>query len=310
MLDYLSYSVCFINMVNQEEIFSQLNEGMLRERGRIFRNNLHKNIPLIRRWGGLRSVVDHFRGRHIIVIGSGPSLDSGYGILGTLRHRHDIVFLASDMALKPLMEHGIEPHYVITCETTPSDYFSEIDTRSIHLLAFSCSSFSNLRKWNGKISFYNWMISGDYYNSLWSEAGEDLGFVATGSTVTTQAVSMALGCGIASLLLAGNDMGFFDKFYASGAFSAEKKFFISGRCNTPASIEINRGRKARDYEIRRENMLFHTNNQFLAAKLWLEKLFGSTPFPVADCSIPGCSSEIVLKITLDDYLAVFNRKDQ
>lgn len=254
-------------------------------------------------------MVDELNGMHILVIGSGPSLDSGYDILKILRQRQDIIFLAADMALKPLTGNGIEPHYVITCETTPSDYFSGIVTGRIHLLAFSCSSFSNLRKWEGKISFFNWMMSGDYYSSLWSEAGTDLGFVATGSTVITQAVSMALGCGIASLLLVGNDMGFFDKFYASGAFPAENKFFVSGRCNTPASIEIIKGRKARDYEIRREKLLFYTNNQFLAAKLWLEDLFRSAPYPVADCSIPGCSAGVVLKITLGDYLEVFNRKD-
>lgn len=294
-------------MVNREEIFTRLNEGMLSERGRIFRSNLRKNLPLIRSSGGLKRVVGNLKGMHILAIGSGPSLDSCYNTLKILRRRHDILFLAADMALKPLVENGIQPHYVITCETTPSDYFSGIDTGGCHLLAFSCSSFSNLRKWNGKISFYNWMVSGDYYNSLWAEAGTDLGFVATGSTVFTQAVSMALGCGIASLLMVGNDMGFFDKFYASGTFSAENKFFISGRCNTPATIEISKGRKARDYEIRRESLLFYTNNQFLAAKLWLEDLFGKAPYPVADSSIPGCSAGVVLKITLDDYLAVFNR---
>ena len=80
------------------------------------------------------------------------------------------------------------------------------------------------------------------YDDLWKEAGEELGFVATGSIVTTQAVSLVLGCGIASLLLVGNDMGFFDRFYASGASPAEKKFFISGRLNPHTSIDMNRGR--------------------------------------------------------------------
>jgi len=296
-------------MLNQEEIFSQLNEGMLNERSRVFRNNLKKNLPMIKHLGGLRPVVNDFRGMHVIIIGSGPSLDSLYSCLQILRKRRDIIFLAADMALKPLVEHGIEPHFVITCETTPSDFFSGINTGNIHLLAFSCSSFSNLRKWEGRISFFNWLISSDYYNSLWAEAGKELGFVATGSIVTTQAVSMVLGCGITSLLLAGNDMGFFDKFYASGAFPADKKFFFSNRCSSPLTIEMNKSRKARDYEIRREDMLFYTNNQFLAAKLWLEKLFQGAPYPVADCSIPGCSAGTVLKITPDDYLSVFNKRD-
>ena len=293
-------------MINQEEIFSNLNEGMLAERSRAFKNNLRKNVPLIRTCGGLRSVVDSFKNKHVVVIGSGPSLDYCYETLKELRLRHDIVLLASDMAMKPLYIRGIIPQYVITCETTPSDFFSGIDTGNMHLLSFSCSSHSNIRKWKGKISFFNWMVDGDVYNDLWSEAGEDLGFVATGSIVTTQAVSLVLGCGIASVLLAGNDMGFFDRFYASGTFPAEKKFFSTGRLNTPCSVDMNRGRLARDYNVSRDGELFYTNNQFYAARLWLEQLFRSAPYPVADCSMPGCSAGFVHKISLKDYFAVFN----
>jgi len=295
-------------MINQEEIFSNLNDGMLVERGRAFKNNLKKNISLIRKFGGLRQVIGNFTGKHVIVAGSGPSLDGCYEILKKLSLRDDIVLLASDMALKPLCERGVQPHYIITCETTPTDFFSGINTENMHLLSFSCSSHSNIRKWKGKISFFNWMIDGEIYDDLWREAGEDLGFVATGSIVTTQAVSLVLGCGIASLLLAGNDMGFFDRFYASGASSAEKKFFSSGRLNPPASIDMNKGRSARDYLVKRDGELFYTNNQFLAARLWLENLFGGAPYPVADCSRPGCSAGIVHKIDLSEYLDIFNNK--
>lgn len=293
-------------MINQEEIFSKLNEGMLAERGRSFKINLAKNLPLIRRWGGLRPVADSFAGKHLLVIGSGPSLDSSCEILRQLREIKDIIFIASDMALKPLCINGIKPHYVITCETTPVDFFSEINTENMHLLSFSCSSYSNIRKWKGKISFYNWMVEGEFYDKLRKGAGEGLGSVATGSIVTTQAVAMVLGCAVASLLLVGNDMAFFDRFYASGASPAEKKFFVSKRFSTPATIEMTRGRAARDYEIRREGELFYTNNQFLAARMWLEKLFRSAPYPVADCSRPGCSAGTVHKIDLKDYLSIFN----
>jgi hypothetical protein len=296
-------------MINQEEIFANLNEGMLVERSRAFKNNLKKNIPFIRKCGGLSSVVGDFTGKHVLVIGSGPSLDNCIDTLKELRLRSDVLFLASDMALKPLCGHGIQPQYVITCETTPTDFFSEINTGNMHLLSFSCSSHSNIRKWKGSISFFNWMIYGGIYDDLWKEAGEELGFVATGSIVTTQAVSMVLGCGVASLLLAGNDMGFFDSFYASGASPAEKKFFISGRLNTHTSIEMNKGRMARDYHVKRDGELFYTNNQFLAARLWLENLFKSEPYPVADCSRPGCSSGIVHKIDIAEYLAIFNNKN-
>jgi len=71
-------------------------------------------------------------------------------------------------------------------------------------------------------------------------------------------------------------------------------------------MEMNKGRRARDYHITRDGELFYTNNQFLAARLWLEKLFKSAPYPVADCSKPGCSAGAVHKINLFEYLAVFD----
>ena len=72
-------------MINQEEIFSQLNEGMLAERSRSLKIILKKNLPLIRKWGGLSPVVESFTGKHVLVIGSGPSLDDCYEILKKLR---------------------------------------------------------------------------------------------------------------------------------------------------------------------------------------------------------------------------------
>ena len=281
---------------------------MLAEKGYAFKKNLNKNIPLIKKYGGLKSVVDSFKNKHVIVIGAGPSLEKKYDSLRILMSNDKILLLAADIALKPLYENGIRPHFVITCETTPNDFFSGINSKNIRLLAFSCSANTNLRKWQGKISFYNWLINGGIYDNLWRLAGEYLGFVATGSIVTTQAVSLSLGCGIASLLLIGNDMGFFDRFYAAGALPGEKIFFSSKRLKTHTTIDMNKGRSARDYEIIRDGELFYTNNQFLAAKLWLEQLFQSAPYPVADCSKPGCSSGVINKIDIKEYVTIFNNK--
>jgi len=206
------------------------------------------------------------------------------------------------------MAYGIQPHFVITCETTPSDFFSGIQTGGIHLLAFSCSSSSNLRKWNGKISFYNWMIEGGLYTSLWDRAGRGLGSVATGSIVATQAVSIVLGCSVASVALVGNDMGFHDRFYASGTVSGENMVLKSGRFNPEVNIGISAARKARSYEIRRDKTVYYTNNQFLAAKYWLEELFGRSPFSVVDCSEPGCSDGVVTKMELKRYFESIDKK--
>ncbi|HOP63448.1 MAG TPA: DUF115 domain-containing protein [Spirochaetota bacterium] len=295
-------------MINRDEIYSNLNAGLKGERGEALKRNLNKNLPLISSAGGLAGVVDSIAGKHAVVIGAGPSLDRNIIHLKKYRERLDFVYLATDMALKPLCRAGITPRFVITCETTPVDFFSGIDTRDIHLLAFSCSSFSNLRKWRGGISFYNWMIEGEPYTSLWDLAGRELGSVATGSIVTTQAVSIVLGCSISSLVLVGNDMGFYDRFYAAGTLGGEKRHLGTGRLNPGERLEMGSVRRSRCYEVKRDGAIFYTNNQFLAAKYWLEDLFGKNPYPVIDCSEPGCSEGSVTKMELYKYFEIFERK--
>lgn len=289
-------------MINRHDIYAGLNAGLKEERGEALKSNLRKNLPLISSSGGLRKVTGNFNGKHVVVIGAGPSLDKNIQYLKKYRNRLDFIYLASDMALKPLMLAGILPHFVITCETTPADFFSGLDTSDIHLLSFCCSSFSNLRKWKGGISFYNWMIEGEPYTELWDRAGRDLGSAATGSIVTTQAVSIVLGCSPASVVLVGNDMGFYDRFYAAGTVSGGKRLLETGRITPYVTLEINTARRCRHYEVRRDGFLFYTNHQFLAAKYWLEDLFSKKPYPVVDCSNPGCSEGKVTKMLFKDYL--------
>ena len=295
-------------MINRQQIYEDLNAGLKSERSEVLKKNLRKNLPLISSTGGLRGVTGDFAGKHVAVIGAGPSLDKNIPYLKKYRDRIDFVYLATDMALRPLLVSGIKPRFVITCETTPADFFSDLDTEGIHLLSFCCSSPSNLRKWRGKISFYNWMIEGELYTDLWDRAGRDLGSVATGSIVTTQAVSIAMGCRPASILLVGNDMGFYDRFYARGTVNSEKRLLNSLRLNPEVNIELNTARRGRFYEIRRNGVLFYTNNQFLAAKYWLEDLFGKTPCPVIDCSEPGCSEGKVARMELKEYLDSVDKK--
>jgi hypothetical protein len=295
-------------MINRNDIYTNLNNGFKSERGKTLRNNLEKNISLISCSGGLRRVTGDFSGKHVVVIGAGPSLDRNIGHLKKYRDRMDFVYLASDMALRPLLVSGIKPRFVITCETTPADFFSGLATEGMHLLSFCCSSPSNLRKWRGDASFYNWMIEGEPYTELWDMAGRDLGSVATGSIVTTQAVSLVSGCRPASLLLVGNDMGFYDRFYARGTVSSEKRLLDSRRLNPDVNIEISTARRGRCYEIRRNGALFYTNHQFLAAKYWLEDLFGKIPCPVIDCGEPGCSDGKVVRMELKEYLEGIDKK--
>jgi len=287
--------------MDKQQLYSNLNEGILAERLAAFERNLRKNLSFIKQYGGLKRILPDFEGKTAVVIGAGPSLETQFDVLRKYQHRREVVYIAADMALRPLVKFGIRPRYVFSCETIPVDFFGSIDTERMHLIAFTCMSNINLRRWRGDVSFYNWMIQGIHYDRLWQKAGIDLGFVATGNLVSTQAVAFALGCGINELILVGNDLGYSDRYYVR-----ESVIYCNNcaRINRYASLdtfEMNSSRRGMEYRLNRGIKSFYTTSQFLAGKFWLEDLFKSGKFKVYDASNPGCSEKYVAKIELKDF---------
>ncbi len=292
-----------------DDLFAKINDGILEERYRAFNINLGKNLSLIRKFGGLKEIVSGLKDMNVIVVGAGSSIaEDEIELLRKYQHRNSLVLIAADMALLPLCKRDIIPGFVISCETTPVDYFSSLDTSRMHLLAFSCMSNTNLRKWKGRISFYNWLIRNEMYDKLWDKAGIDLGFASTGSIVTTQAVSIALGCSIKSLMLIGNDMGFKTEYYIRETVVYEKNLNHLNRFYPFERIEIDKSRSRREFEIHRDGKVYYTNNQFLAAKKWLEDLFKRMAVPIYEANSLGCSPQYVTKISLKKYLERFNKR--
>jgi hypothetical protein len=291
-----------------DDLFIRINEGILEEKYRAFNINLEKNHTFISKFGGLKKIVSQFEKKHVIIAGAGSSLGNDIEILKKYQHRDNLVIIATDMALLPLLSRDIFPKYVISCETTPVDYFSSIDSKKMHLLAFSCMSNTNLRKWQGSISFYNWLIHNERYDKLWDKAGVELGFAATGSIVTTQAISIALGCNIQSLMLIGNDMGFKTEYYVKETVVYNKNLNYLSRFNSLEKMEFDKSRIRREFEIHRGNRIFYTNNQFLAAKEWLEDLFKHITIPIYEANELGCSQQSVQKMSLKKYLERFEKR--
>ena len=294
--------------MDKDTLFKEINDGILKDRYLAFRSNLAKNMKFIKLFGGLTRVIPRFNSKCVIVVGAGPSLDGEIDTLKKCQYRREIVIISTDMALAPLVRNDICPEYVISCETTPLGFFHSFSTEKMHLLAFSCLSNTNLRSWKGDISFYNWMMHDPVYSELWKLAGVELGYVATGGIVTTQAVSFALGCGIQALMLVGNDLGFKREFYSRGTEVYNCNQNRSNRLAPVETIELDAILKRRDYIIKRSDNIYFTNNQFLTAKMWLEGLFDKVNIPLYDSSEPGCSGGSIQKTELKKFLNMMTRR--
>ncbi|MFW5770310.1 MAG: 6-hydroxymethylpterin diphosphokinase MptE-like protein [Spirochaetota bacterium] len=289
-------------LVNAGTLYDNINSALVGERLGAIQRNITRNLPSIRKWGGLGPVVQRFSGKHVIVCGAGPSLENSMNELKKYYQRKELVILAVDMALKPLLKAGITPSFVISCESTPVPFFYGVSTERMHLLAFSGMSNINVRQWKGRMSFYNWLLRREPFNELWKQAGEELGYVATASIVTTQAVSLVLGCNIRSLILAGNDLAFDTRYYTAGSMAMEQAALRQCRTIPAETDEYMRILRKRHYRINRRDMQWYTDHQFLAAKVWLDELFRKVNVPVYDCSLPGCSEKYVHKTTIKEII--------
>ena len=293
-------------MIKKEHLYANINEGVVEERIRLFQLNLDKNLHLIKIFGGLGKIIPHFINKNVIIIGAGPSLDNNIGLLKKVQYRDELVLVATDMSVRPLVRQGVKPAFVFSCETHAADFFSDIDSSRMDLVAFSCASHSNVRKWRGSVSFYNWMLNEPVYDRLWERAGRSLGFVATASIVTTQAIAFSLGTAVRSLMLVGNDLGFIDRFYAKGTIAGDAMIHGVNRLKPYESRVITGARLNREYEINRGSSVYYTNHQFLAAKMWLEELFSKAKVDIFDCSVPGCSEKYVNRMSLEKYFSTFH----
>ena len=168
-------------MVDRDRLYSDLNEGILAERRAAFERNLRNNLPLIRSHGGLQRII------------AGPEGQDGRchrrrPVARRKSRRAQTVPAAARTGLHrrghgppaPGVAWGSGRASSFPAKPAPLTFSATSIPTGMHLVAFSCMSRVNLRRWRGDMSFYNWMIHRPEYAALWDTAGRDLGFVGTG----------------------------------------------------------------------------------------------------------------------------------
>ncbi len=86
--------------------------------------------------------------------------------------------------------------------------------------------------------------------------------MATASIVTTQAISLALGCSIASLTMVGNDLAFKDNYYAS-AYGVCQRFIMNTiRFSTANTNDYAMIHRKKMYMVKRRESIYYTDHQF------------------------------------------------
>jgi hypothetical protein len=269
------------------------NDITIKLRRKAYERNGKLNIPLIKKWGGLRRY--DFKNKDVYIIGAGETLSDHYDILRECKD-FDSVIIAMDMTLRPLLLNGIKPHMCVTLETNFQGYFHGLDTRGILLLAYSLSCNKNLRDWQGSIQFMNIETDDYYLNKVKKRAlFKTLGDVKTGGNCLTAAMILAVSYDARRIVLIGSDLGFKNNYYAVGTPQMKKYENTTNRFKPFETYDrdFHKGLKI----INRDGYYITDGLAFM--RVWMEETFGEREKKVFDTSWMGMSPDKCIKIKIE-----------
>ena len=217
-------------LVDYHRRIEATNAATLKKYGKRFERNIRRNIKKFKegRFRSFEALRNSTLGRHIMIAGAGPTLDSHIDEIRQNRNR--FLLLAVDTAAGLLQRQGIEPDYVVTGD--PQFY------NALHLLFFHSENSRLI----APLSTYcintekSWKEGYFYGTRFPAEAAEAkknrIPILGSGGTVAAAAVEAARLMGAGTVSLVGIDLGYPSlRTHAKGAFFEEKVNYIANRTN-------------------------------------------------------------------------------
>ena len=168
--------------------------------------NYFNNLESFIKYPFIGDLTNRFKGVPMILVGAGPSLAKNVEYLKEVKDK--ALIIAAITAYKPLVSHGVVPHFVIAAEKVDlPEYFTYgSEDKEVRLILAEVSNPSMFdRDVKGKFI----MLSP--YHSL-SRIHEDIfpphSYVTSGGSVTTSALDMGVAFGCKPIAMIGQDLSF------------------------------------------------------------------------------------------------------
>lgn len=169
--------------------------------------NLVKNAKYILRSTKIQDIENLFLYHTAVVVSAGPSLEKNIEQLKDFQNR--VLIISGGRSVKALISRGIKPHFICSLDPDEENYrlYQEMGILSLNIPMIS--SWGNnhriVEEYSGKKVFVN--NSG--LKSLDKQFfGEKLTTIATGFTVATMQMSVAMALGCDKIIFIGQDMAY------------------------------------------------------------------------------------------------------
>jgi hypothetical protein len=169
--------------------------------------NISRNVGWYSATPGIGRLKDRYRGKPAIVVSAGPSLRKNKHLLKDVQDK--AVIVAVQTTLQPLLEMGVEPHFVTSLDYHQiSTRFYEKLPRSMRteLVAEPKATEAIFSMYPGPLS----ILGNEFAASLLREMKLDRGTLPAGATVAHLAYYLAEHLGCDPVIFVGQDLGFSD----------------------------------------------------------------------------------------------------
>ncbi len=268
--------------MNQDRHIQEVKSATLLRFNDLWKQNFQSNQNAIHRNPGVASLKNKFQNFPAIVVGAGPSLDKNIQLLGQAKDK--AVIIASDAALKPLLEHDITPSFV-ACLDPQEDigkFFKGVPTQAMTLVAPSIIHPKVLNLWEGGVVFYSKFAPDIPGLSQIQKQAPHLGHLTPGGTVLSIAYDLAFQMGTNPILFVGQDLSYpREKTYSRMGENADE--------NLETTFQRQQGNMVLETDIHGRRL--PTLKAMSVSKQWFDWAFATwkrdCPVEIINCSEAG-----------------------
>ncbi len=268
--------------------------------------NLSVNLPHYAAGAGVDDLADSAKGYPAVCIGAGPSLAKNIDLLKDHDARSNVVVIAVQTMLKPLLAHGIKPDYVTALdyhEISKRFYEGLPDLPDVTLIAEPLVNPTVLDSYPGPIR----MTSSGFLDVLLGDQARPRTSIRPGATVSHLSFYLAQHLGCDPIILLGMDLGFSDGlYYFPGTAIHDVWAPELGPFNTLEMMEWQRIVRHRSHLRKLEDANgrpIYSDEQMMTYLKQFERDFAEAPQQILDATEGGVPKEHVTCVTLAQALA-------
>ncbi|MCY9660507.1 DUF115 domain-containing protein [Paenibacillus chondroitinus] len=185
-------------------------------------SNELKNVPIVLRSPKIKDLKEKFKGKPIICVASGPSLDKQLPLLKQIKGKAMII--SAESAFKVLLKNDIAPDVLCILERGPNSY--ELSTNGVEipeetaLIALTLMDPRLPKVWNSHVVPV--FKSNITHSRLMSEALGDLGTLYNGNSVAHLSYSVAQHLGGYPIVFIGQDLAYSEE----GTTHSKDSFYV------------------------------------------------------------------------------------